>query len=37
LWDTFGIGDIELGRKLSDDVHPELGRIAEELYREPAG
>jgi hypothetical protein len=37
MWDTFRIGDIELGRKLSADVHPELGRIAEELYREQAG
>jgi hypothetical protein len=37
MWDTFRIEDIELGRKLSADVHPELGRIAEELYREQAG
>lgn len=31
LWDAFRVGDTDLTRTLRDDVHPELGRIAEEL------
>jgi hypothetical protein len=31
LWDTFRIEDSELARKLGDEVHIELGRIAQEL------
>ncbi len=36
LWDAFRIEDRELARRLGDDVHPDLGVIAEELDREHA-
>jgi len=36
LWNTFRIGDSELDRKLGDEVHIELGRIAQELAPTPA-